>query len=191
MKKKIFSLLAVCTALGMVACNNSSSTTSTTDSTSSTGTTVTNTTTSTGNYSARADSVKQNVSAGNYINPKTGKAYTSITVDPNTGALTDETGQPIRRFVDKRTWWVYDANNWDTIGSAHMKGHDLMYRDASGNWVPYDKRWSDNMDNMDNSNMNNMQSSDSGTTEHNSGNRKVKVSDNGRKIKIKDKGNNQ
>jgi hypothetical protein len=183
-KKFFFSLIAGCVALGMVACNNSSNSTSSTDSTSTDSLgSMANTSTSTSNYAARADTVKTNVAAGNYINPKTGKAYTNINVDQNTGALTDESGAPIRRYVDKRTWWVYDTDKWDTIGSARMQGNNLMYRDANGKWVTYDKAWTDD---MNNSSMNN-QSSDSNMTT--SDNPKIKVSDKGNKIKIKNTDN--
>lgn len=185
MKNRIINLLAGCILFGIVACNNSSNTTSSNDSTAkdSSGSSTVNTSTSTGNYAARTDSVNANVSAGNYINPKTGKAYTKINVDPGTGALTDENGAPIRRFVDRRTWWVYDANNWDTVGAAKMHGSSLTFRDPKGNWETYEKVWVDDMNNStgtstSDSSMNNSNNS-------NSKNPKVKVSDNGNKIKIK------
>ena len=175
-------------ALGFVACNNSSESTSTTDTT--TTNTTTSTVTSSGNYAARADSVKANVSAGYYLNPKTGKAYTTLNVDQSTGALTDENGQPVRRYVDNRNWWVYDANSWDSVGSAQLKNGNLMYRDDKGDWEEYDKRWADDSSSM--SNMSGMNSSTSDTTSTMSGEGsgvgkgvKVKVSDKGNKVKIK------
>src|ERR1700712_815347 len=116
-RSNVLSFLAAGMALGFVACNNSSDSTATTDSTSTTTTTVT----STNNYAARADSVRANVSAGYYLDPRTGKAYTSLNVDTTTGALTDEGGRPVRRYVDKRNWSVYDAMSWDTVGSAEMQ----------------------------------------------------------------------
>jgi hypothetical protein len=184
-KKKVLSLLAGVVALGFVACNNSGDSSATNDSLnkdSSGGTSASGTSTSTGNYAARADSVRTNVSAGNYLNPRTGKAYTNITVDPTTGNLTDESGAPIRRFVDKRTWWVWDVPRWDTTGMAQMKNNNLMYRSETGSWVPYDKRWTD--DAMDNSNT----GTENGTTGSQSGDSlKVKVSDNGNKVKVKKK----
>lgn len=179
-KNKIFSLLAAGVTLSIAACNNSGTSTSTNDSTNTNNTTVTNT--STGNYAARADSVKANVQAGYYLNPRTGKAYTRLTVDPNTGMLTDETGMPVRRYVDTRTWWVYDTNTWDTIGSAEMQNNNLLYRDASGSWVPYDKRWAEDMNNGT-TNMNDTASTMNNTNTDK--NTKIKVSDNGKKIKIK------
>jgi hypothetical protein len=188
MKNKVFSLLAAGIALGFAACNNSGETGSTTDSTNNT---TANTATSTGNYAARADSVNANVSAGNYLNPRTGKAYTKLNVDATTGSLTDESGKPVKRYVDKRTWWVYDANSWDTVGSAQMQNGSLRYRGENGDWEEYDKRWSDDMDAMNNSsNMNSTDStgtnasSSSGDKSNTSGT-KVKVADKGNKVKVK------
>jgi hypothetical protein len=177
-KNKVFSLLAGCVALGFVACNNSSDTSATNDSTgtdTSSGASS-GTASSSGNYAARADTVRTNVSAGNYLNPRTGKAYSNITVNPTTGDLTDESGAPIRRFVDKRTWWVYDVPRWDTVGMTEMRSGNLMYRDANGKWVTYDKMWTD--DTMSNSTNTGMQSADSS-------NLKVKVADKGNKVKVK------
>jgi ABC-type oligopeptide transport system substrate-binding subunit len=187
-KSNVLTLMAAGLALGFVACNNSSESTSTTDTT--TTNTTTSTVTSSGNYAARADSVKANVSAGYYLNPKTGKAYTTLNVDQSTGALTDENGQPVRRYVDNRNWWVYDANSWDSVGSAQLKNGNLMYRDDKGDWEEYDKRWADDSSSM--SNMSGMNSSTSDTTSTMSGEGsgvgkgvKVKVSDKGNKVKIK------
>src|SRR5438309_654664 len=152
-KNKFLSLVASAALLGLAACNNSSDGTANADSTTRNGdstgstTTTTTTTTSSGNYAARADSVRTNVAAGNYLNPRTGKAYTRLNVDQSTGALTDETGRPVRRYVDKRNWWVYDTNNWDTVGAAQMKNNRLMYRGDNGSWEEYDKRWTDDMNN--------------------------------------------
>lgn len=168
----MFSLLAAGLAMGFMACNNSSNTTSSTDSTS-TGTAV-----SSGNYAARADSVKTNVEAGNYLNPKTGKAYTRLTVDPQTGVLTDESGTPVRRYVDKRTWWVYDAMSWDTVGSAEQRNGSLWYRNSEGAWVPYEKRWSD--DNMQDQNQTDTTTMSPGS--------EMKIKTDAGKIKADDKG---
>src|SRR4051812_9920838 len=148
MKNKVFSLLAAGITLSLAACNNSGETGSTTDSTNNT---TANTATSSGNYAARADSVNANVTAGNYLNPRTGKAYTKLNVDATSGSITDESGKPVKRYVDKRTWWVYDTNSWDTVGSAQMQNGNLRYRGENGDWEEYDKRWSDDMDNMNNS----------------------------------------
>ncbi len=180
-KYKVFSLAAGCIAFAMISCNNSGDTSASNDSTATDSTGMATTANSTGSYAARADSVKTNVSAGNYINPKTGKAYTNINVDPNTGTLTDENGAPVRRFVDRRTWWVYDTNNWDTVGSARMMGSSLTFRNPNGKWVTYEKVWVDDMDSSANN------QSDSSMNNSNDKNPKVKVSDNGNKIKIKKK----
>jgi hypothetical protein len=183
MKKKVFSLLTAGIALGFVACNNSSDNTGATDSTSN-NTTTANTATSTGNYAARADSVRTNVAAGYYLNPRTGKAYSNLSVDQNTGALSDESGRPVKRYVDKRTWWVYDASTWDTVGSAQMQNGSLRYRGDRGDWVDYDKRWSDDMDNT--GNMSSSDTSGTGTgNKSKDANTKVKVADKGNKVKTK------
>jgi len=194
-KANVFSLMAAGLTLGFAACNNSGDTTGTTDST--TTNTTTSTVTSTNNYAARADTVKANVTAGNYLNPSTGKAYTALNVDQSTGALTDESGRPVRRYVDKRNWWVYDATSWDTVGSAEMRNGSLMYRGSKGDWETYDKRWSDDMDSsssmsgsasgssMDNGTMGDTTSMSTSGSSGSSKNPKVKVSDNGKKIKIK------
>jgi ABC-type oligopeptide transport system substrate-binding subunit len=179
-KSKFFSLWAVGLVL-FAACNNSSDGTSSTDSLNrdSNNTAGTNMTSS-GNYAARADSVRANVTAGNYLNPRTGKAYTNLNVDANTGALTDETGHPVRRYVDKRTWWVYDTNSWDTVGSAQLRNGSLRYRGDNGDWLEYNKRWTDDMDDAGTTDM----STTSADTTSTSGT-KVKVSDKGNKVKVK------
>ena len=189
MKKKVFSLLAAGLAIGMTACNNSSNSSTASDSTA-TNTTTATTSTSSGNYAARADSVNTNVSAGNYLNPRTGKAYSKLNVDQSTGRITDESGKPVRRYVDKRTWWVYDTNSWDTVGSAQMHNGSLMYRGDKGYWEQYDQRWTDDMDNtgsMGSDSTSTMSNGSSGTTGSSTdkGNQKVKVADKGNKVKIK------
>jgi len=195
-KANVFSLMAAGLTLGFAACNNSGDTAGTADSTSTN--TTTSTVTSTNNYAARADTVRANVTAGNYLNPSTGKPYTTLNVDQSTGALTDESGHPVRRYVDKRSWWVYDANSWDTIGSAEMRNGSLMYRGSKGDWETYDKRWSDDVDSassmsgssgssMDNGSMSDTSSMGTSGSSGSSKNPKVKVSDNGNKIKIKNR----
>ncbi|MFL5741650.1 MAG: hypothetical protein ACJ75B_15600 [Flavisolibacter sp.] len=186
MKKKVFSLLAAGLAIGMTACNNSSNYSTASDSTA-TNTTTATTSTSSGNYAARADTVNTNVSAGNYLNPRTGKAYTKLNLDQSTGRLTDESGKPVRRYVDKRTWWVYDTNSWDTVGSAQMHNGSLMYRGNKGDWEQYDQRWNDDMDNtsMGNDSTSNMSNSSTSGSSTDKNNPKVKVSDKGNKVKIK------
>lgn len=184
-RNKIFGFLTAALAFGFAACNNDSdSTTGTTDSSGSTNS-ASGSGTSSNTYAAKADSVRVNVTAGNYLNPRTGKPYTNLSVDRNTGMVTDESGAPVRRLVDRRTWWVYDATSWDTVGSAEERNGSLMYRGSNGEWMEYNKRWTDDMDTMNNNNMNNMDSSAASTGKTNDGNTKVKVSDKGDKVKIK------
>lgn len=182
-KSNVFSLMTAGLVLCVAACNNSSSETATTDSTTNSTTSSTTTVASSGMYAARADSVRTNVSAGYYLNPRTGKAYSSLNYDTTTGALTDESGMPVRRYVDKRNWMVYDANTWDTIGSATMQGNNLMYRGTNGDWESYDKRWSDdasmNSSTSDSSTMSN------GSNSSSTNGVKTKVSDHGNKVKVK------
>jgi hypothetical protein len=197
-KNRIFSLMIASLAIGFTACNSGGDNTSTSDSTTtSTTSTESTTVTSTHNYAARADSFRTNSKAGYYLNPKSGKAYSSINVDTTSGTITDETGQPIRRYVDKRTWWVYDATSGDTIGSARMQHGSLEYRGSNNDWVNYDKRWSEDttsMSSSDNSSMNN--SSSTGDTSGNTGsgtsgsgtNSKVKIKTPEGKVKSTDKG---
>lgn len=191
MKKQFFSLIAAGISIGFVACNNSGDTTATTDSTTM-NTTTANTSTSTNNYSAMADTVERNSQSGYYLNPKTGKPLT-LKVDRSSGKFTDATtGEPVWRYVDNRTWWVYGGDRWDTMGAAKMQGNNLMYRDANGNWVNYEKRWKEMDDSMhptmdkmnDSGSMENMKMSDGGNKMKDE-NMKVKVSDDGKKIKIK------
>src|SRR5436305_15194317 len=99
MKKKVFSLLAAGLAIGMTACNNSSNNSTASDSTG-TNTTTATTSTSSGNYAARADTVNTNVSAGNYLNPRTGTPYSKLNLHQSTGRLTVESGKPVSRNVD-------------------------------------------------------------------------------------------
>ena len=186
MKNSVLSLFVAGVALSFAACNNSADESATNDSTVTT--TSTTTVSSTNNYAARADSVNVNVSAGNYLNPRTGKAYTKLNVDQSTGKITDESGQPVRRYVDRRTWWVYDADRWDTIGSAQWKNNQLWYRSDNGDWVEYDKRWTDdNMTTDTSSTSGDVKVSDNGNKVKDD-NMKVKVSDGGNKIKVKKTG---
>lgn len=154
MKKISFFSLLAALSVGFVACNNDSEGTASTDTTTTTTTTETTgtaatTSTSTGNYAALADSARINSEAGNYLDPKTGKAI-RISVDPQTGARTNaETGEPVWRYVDKRTWWVYGGDNWDTIGQARMQGNKVEYRTDNDKWQSYDQRWKSDDEKME------------------------------------------
>jgi hypothetical protein len=138
MKSRIFSLVAATVAFGIVACNNDGDSTTSTDSVTTTDVT---TNTSTGNYAAQADSFRINSEAGNYLDARTGKPI-KINVDASTGArMNAETNEPVRYYVDKRTWWVYGDDSWDTIGSAQMEGDQLRFRGDNDKWVTYDEKW--------------------------------------------------
>jgi hypothetical protein len=140
MKVKIFSLVAATVTFGLVACNSNSDSTASTDSTTSTTTEVT-TNASTGNYAAQADSFRVNSEAGYYLDARTGKPI-RIRVDASTGArINEETSEPIDYYVDKRTWWVYGDDSWDTIGTARMEGNELRYHDNNDKWVTFDQKW--------------------------------------------------
>ncbi|HVG41461.1 MAG TPA: hypothetical protein VM888_07595 [Chitinophagaceae bacterium] len=156
MKTKFLSLFAAALAIGFTACNNESESSSTTDS-SSTGTAATtdgttNATTSTAtsnqDYTALADTFRINSEAGNYLDPKTGKSI-KIAVDPATGTrYNTATNEPVWRYVDRRTWWVYGGDNWDTLGTAKMQNNNITYRNDDDTWVTYDQRWKTDDDRM-------------------------------------------
>jgi hypothetical protein len=142
---KIFNLLMALGLMAFVSCNNSSNTTA--ENSDSTGTNISGSNTSSGDYSAYANEIEKNSAEGNYINPRTGKSYGKLTVNRNTGEITDESNEPVWRYVDKRTWWVYGVDddwNWKKLGEAKMNNDQLLYMDENGNWVTYDKRWSTN-----------------------------------------------
>ena len=142
-KVKFFSMVAVALATGVVACNNDSEGTASADSLNNDNNTAATTVTTTGNYAALADSARINSEAGNYLDARTGKPM-RMTVDPQTGVRTNaETGEPVYRYVDKRTWWVYggmpDAPTWDKVGEARMQGSNIEFKDSNDAWVNYDR----------------------------------------------------
>ncbi|HVF97684.1 MAG TPA: hypothetical protein VM871_10195 [Flavisolibacter sp.] len=155
MKKRFLSFCGVAAlAIGFTACNSSGDTADTKDSSNSTTTNSTtvstptdNTNVSVGNYAAMADSVERNSQQGYYLNPKTGKAYKSLKVDRTTGAITDDAGEPVWRYVDNRNWWVWGDNgtdsghNWGQVGEARMEKDRIMYKGDGDKWLDYDNRW--------------------------------------------------
>lgn len=150
MKTKFLGFLASAIALGMVACNDDADSTTTTDTSTTTMETNSNTMESTSsstmntnnaNYAALADTFRMNSEAGNYLDPRTGRSI-KIGVDPQTGMrYNTQTEEPVWRYVDKRTWWVYGGDNWDTLGEARMEGNKLMYEGEGDKWVTYNDRW--------------------------------------------------
>jgi hypothetical protein len=152
MKKFVFPSLLAATVLGLTACgsdsNNSTSTTGDTSTlnttTAGTDASATGTATSTGNYAAFADSVERNSGAGYYVNPRTGKKMT-LRVNRESGAVTNEAGEPVYRYVDTRNWWVYglDENDWTwrQEGEARMNNNTITYKGDNDQWIEYDKRW--------------------------------------------------
>jgi hypothetical protein len=144
MNKTKVGLFTAFLAVGFVACNNDSENTTASDTTTTiTENTATTINTSTTDYAAMADSFNLNSEAGVYLNPRTGRSM-KIKVDPQTGMRTDATtGEPVWRYVDKRTWWVYGGDSWDSQGEAKMEGNKIMYKGDDDTWVNYDKRWPD------------------------------------------------
>jgi len=143
MKTKLLSFLAATLLLGFAACNsegegNTASDTATTDDNTAT------TTTSSTDYAARADSFRINSEAGNYLDPRTGKSL-RINYDPQTRRTTNaETGEPVWRYVDRRTWWVYGgdtSDNWTQVGEAREDQGRVMYKGDNDQWVTYEDRW--------------------------------------------------
>jgi hypothetical protein len=154
MKTKLLSFFSLALTVGLVACNNDgdNSTNATTDSTATNSGTggsadnsTTTTATSTNDYAALSDTLRVNSEAGNYLNPRTGKAI-KLRLDTVNGTRLDATtGEPVWRYVDKRTYKVYSSDDvnskWDTVGTARMQKNRLEYRGENEEWVSYDKRW--------------------------------------------------
>lgn len=151
MKKTIILPLAMAISFGFIACNNDNNATSENNTDTTTGTSdMSNTTTqtSTGSYAAQADSFRINSEAGNYLDARSGKSI-RINVDPQTGRRTNaETGEPVWRYVDRRTWWVYGGDTWDTVGTARMENNQLRYRSNNDQWETYERRWKAEDDKM-------------------------------------------
>ena len=175
---KFFSLLLAVGVAGLMSCNDDSTTTATTNDSMPPTTTTDNTTmtnSSTVDYSAFADDIEKNSTY--YANPRTGKKYTKLTVNRNSGEIMDENNQPVWRYVDTRNWWVYGLDDedwtWEKMGEAKMDKDQMMYKDDSGKWVNYDTRWKMEDENFDKS------------WKSKSGDTKIKVSKDG-DIKIKD-----
>lgn len=148
MKTRILSLAAAALAVGMVACSGNGDNTNDNDSTATagasidesvnTGTTAAN---STVDYAAMADSFSVGNNEGRYLDPQTGKPI-RINVDPQTGRRVNAaTGEPVWRYVDRRTWWVYGGDEWEPQGEARMQGNNLQYKGDNDAWITYDERW--------------------------------------------------
>lgn len=186
----------------LAACNGNGNNSGTGDSTTTASTTTTETTSnaSSGNYAAMADSFRVNSEAGNILDAKTGKPI-HVRYDATTHrAMNAETNQPVWRYVDRRTWWVYgaDNDNWSQVGQARMQGDKLEYKNANDDsWVNYDQRWAQDDQRYMNdtsymsgtstsgTSMNGMSDGDSSGNGMQS-NGQMKVKDNGNKVKDKD-----
>jgi hypothetical protein len=174
---KIFGLLMAVGLAGLVSCNDDATTTATNnDSVPPAKMDNTMNNSSAVDYSAFADDIEKNGTY--YANPRTGKKYTKLTVNRNSGEIMDENNQPVYRYVDTRNWWVYGLDDedwtWGKMGEAKMDKEQLMYKDDSGKWVDYDTRWK-----MDDANFDKSWKSKSGDV-------KIKFGKDG-DIKVKDK----
>jgi hypothetical protein len=151
-KYSIFNLVAALGLMAFVSCNDSSKTANTNDTSNTTTDNTANTATSTSDNTAYADEIEKNSSQGRYVNPRTGKAYSKLTVNRTTGEITDENNEPVWRYVDTQNWWVYGVDDadwtWEQMGEAKMDKDMLMYKDENGNWVSYDKRWKTSDENI-------------------------------------------
>ncbi|GAA4337929.1 hypothetical protein [Flaviaesturariibacter amylovorans] len=183
-----FALVAVAlTACGSGDGNNNGSDSTSTTTTTTTTDAGTTTNTSTGNYAAIADSFRVNSEAGNILDARTGKQI-NVRYDATTRrAVNAETNEPVWRYVDKRNWWVYGAENdsWNRVGEARMQNNTLQYKGDNDAWVDYDTRWK--MDDErwmnDTTYMGGSGSTGTSGTSGSTDGGKVKVSDNGNKIK--------
>jgi hypothetical protein len=180
------------------ACNSGSDNTAAADSTAATTTNTTTATTtesSSGNYAAMADSFRVNSEAGNILDARTGKPI-RVRYDATTRrAVNAETNEPVWRYVDRRTWWVYGPENdsWNKIGEARMQGNNLQYRGDNDAWLNYDERWKTDDERWMNdtsgygtSGTTTSGTTESGTTSGTTTTGKTKVSDDGNKVKNDD-----
>ena len=180
-QNKIFTLLLAVGFAAFTSCNNDTTGSENKDSANNTtalGTdSASGSTTSAGDYSAYADEIEKNSASGRYVNPRTGKKYSKLSVNRSTGEITDENNEPVWRYVDSENWWVYGLDDddwtWRQMGEAKLDKDQLMYKDDSGNWVNYDKRWKTDDESM------------SKTWKTKSGDTKIKFDKDG-DIKIKD-----
>ena len=141
MNKKFLSLFAAALSLGFVACNNDGDGTAESDTTTVTTENTATTINTTNDYTAMADTFQMGNTEGRYLDARTGKAI-KISVDPQTGTRTNaETGEPVWRYIDNRTWWVYGGDNWDTLGEAKMDNGKVVYKGDNDSWVTYENRW--------------------------------------------------
>jgi hypothetical protein len=181
--------LATVTAV-LAACNGSNNNESNPDSTTVTTATTTQTTSS-GNYAAMADSFRVNSQAGNYLDARTGKPLRIRYDATSHRAINEETNTPVWRYVDRRNWWVYGADNdtWNQVGEARMDGSSLKYKNSTDDtWVDYDQRWSteDQRYMSDSSWTMTYSTTDENSTGSAETNGEVKVKDNGNKVKDDD-----
>jgi hypothetical protein len=198
MKQKFFGFCAIAVAVSLAACSNDGTSANADDSTSTsttntTASTQTTTSTSEGNYAAMADSIERNSQQGYYLNPKTGKKYSSLKVDRSTGRITDESGEQVWRYVDSRNWWVYGDNdynddmyNWQQVGEAKQEGEKITYKGDDDKWVDYDTKWKVSDDGMKQK----MKTADGDKLKiktDEEGNTKIKVND--EKVKVDKDGN--
>lgn len=141
MNKKLLGILAAVT-ISLGACNDDADNTATNDSTSDTSnTTATTTNTTTTDYAAMNEDYRSASAAGNFLDPRTGKSI-RISVDPTTGARYNaETGEPVWRYVDRRTWWLYGGDDWEKMNEVKMEGSTLRYKGDNDAWVTYEERW--------------------------------------------------
>lgn len=177
-QNKLFTLMAALGLVALTSCSDNANTSDATDTTTNSNTAVdVNTNVTSNDYAAYADELETNSASGRYINPRTGKPYSKLTVNRNTGEVMDENNEPVWRYVDSQNWWVYGLDDqdwtWRQMGEAKMDKDQLMYKDDNGNWISYDTKWKTSDENLGKS------------WKTKSGDTKIKVDKDG-DIKIKD-----